>query len=50
MKEKIPAIAIYDIGKTNKKLHVFNQDYELVYERIENLPETVDEDGFPSRI
>ena len=47
MKEKIPAIAIYDIGKTNKKLHVFNQDYELVYERIENLPETVDEDGFP---
>ena len=47
MKEKIPAIAIYDIGKTNKKLHVFNQDYELVYEKIENLPETFDDDGFP---
>lgn len=42
-----PVIAIYDVGKTNKKLFLFNEDYEVVYERTVSLPETVDEDQYP---
>lgn len=43
----MPVIAIYDIGKTNKKLFLFNEDYEVVYEKSVSLPETTDEDGYP---
>ncbi len=43
----VPSIAILDVGKTNKKILVFNRDYELVYEHIDQIPETMDEDGFP---
>jgi sugar (pentulose or hexulose) kinase len=39
--------AIFDIGKTNKKLLLFNQQFEVVYEHEEKFEETVDEDGFP---
>lgn len=41
----IPVIAIYDIGKTNKKVFLFNEDYEIVYEKSTNLTEIPDEDG-----
>ena len=40
-------IAILDIGKTNKKCFVFDEAYLLVSEKTAQLPETVDEDGFP---
>ena len=40
-------IAIFDIGKTNKKLLLFNEQYEVVYQYSEELAETKDEDGFP---
>lgn len=40
-------IAIFDIGKTNKKLFLFNRHYEIVFERTAKFNETVDEDGFP---
>ncbi len=40
-------IAIFDIGKTNKKLFVFNEDYQIVYEKSEQFAEIMDEDGFP---
>ena len=43
----IPVIAIFDVGKTNKKLFLFNEAYEIVYENTINTKETVDEDGFP---
>jgi sugar (pentulose or hexulose) kinase len=43
----VPAIAIFDIGKTNKKLLVFDKAYNLIYEYAEHLPETVDDDGDP---
>lgn len=36
---------IYDIGKTNKKLFVLNQNLETIYQEEEQLPLTVDEDG-----
>ena len=45
MSNSIPVIAIYDIGKTNKKVFLFNEDYEIVYEQSTNLVETKDEDG-----
>ena len=43
---KVPVIAIYDVGKTNKKLLLFNEEYKLVYEESKQLDETKDEDGY----
>ena len=43
----IPVIAVIDVGKTNKKLFLFNQQYKIVYERSARFTETTDEDGFP---
>jgi sugar (pentulose or hexulose) kinase len=42
---KLPVIAIFDIGKTNKKILLFDENYSLVYEQIFQLKEIVDEDG-----
>lgn len=42
---KPPVIAIFDIGKTNKKLFLFNEDYKIVFEESAKFVETVDEDG-----
>lgn len=47
MMSKLEVIAIFDIGKTNKKLLLFNKDYTLVYEDSVQLTEITDEDGFP---
>ncbi|HZX73811.1 MAG TPA: FGGY family carbohydrate kinase, partial [Cyclobacteriaceae bacterium] len=41
----IPVIAIFDIGKTNKKLFLFDERYNIVYEQSKQFTETVDEDG-----
>ena len=40
-------VAIFDIGKTNKKVFLFNENYQIVWEKSVILAETVDEDGFP---
>lgn len=45
--QKIPVIAVFDVGKTNKKLFLFNEHYQMVYERSARFTETVDEDGDP---
>jgi len=42
-----PVIAVFDLGKTNKKIFLFSESYELVWERSVQLNETIDEDGFP---
>lgn len=42
-----PVIAIFDVGKTNKKLFLFDEHYKIVYERSAKFIETVDEDGDP---
>jgi sugar (pentulose or hexulose) kinase len=49
MKEKIgePVIAIFDVGKTNKKLLLFDEQYKSVYEESKQFTETADEDDFP---
>ena len=47
MMQKKSVVAILDVGKTNKKLLLFDEAYNLVYEKSERMEETVDEDGFP---
>jgi len=42
-----PVIAIFDVGKTNKKLFLIDENYRIVYERSARFVETVDEDGEP---
>lgn len=42
-----PVIAIFDVGKTNKKLFLFDQNYKIVLERSAKFTETVDEDDDP---
>jgi sugar (pentulose or hexulose) kinase len=43
----IPVIAIFDIGKTNKKVFLFDEDYQIRFEKSIQLTEIKDEDGFP---
>jgi sugar (pentulose or hexulose) kinase len=45
--EQIPVIAIFDVGKTNKKLFLFDENYKIVFERTARFTETHDEDGDP---
>ncbi len=42
-----PVIAIFDVGKTNKKLFLFDEHYQIVFERSARFLETMDEDGDP---
>jgi len=38
-------IAVFDVGKTNKKLFLFDEWYRIVSEQSEHLPTAVDEDA-----
>jgi len=40
-------ILIFDIGKTNKKILLFDEEYKIVYEESKQFEEVNDEDGFP---
>ncbi len=40
-------IAVFDIGKTNKKLLLLDEDYHVLFEKSARLEESKDEDGFP---
>ncbi len=42
---KTPVIAIFDIGKTNKKIFLFDGQYKIVFEQQVIIPEIKDEDG-----
>jgi sugar (pentulose or hexulose) kinase len=42
----IPVVAIFDVGKTNKKLFLFDEGYNIVFERSARFNEIEDEDGF----
>ena len=46
--EQMEVIAIFDIGKTNKKLFLYDRELKTVFEKSVVLPEIVDEDNFPS--
>jgi glycerol kinase len=43
-------IAILDVGKTNKKLFLFDEWYNIVWEQNSVLSETKDEDGIHVKI
>ncbi|MCH5719023.1 FGGY family carbohydrate kinase [Niabella hibiscisoli] len=47
MEKKIPVVAVFDIGKTNKKLLVFDADYNVLKEEVTCFDEIADDDGFP---
>ena len=38
---------IFDIGKTNKKLFLFDPNFKEIHQEYVCFPETVDEDGHP---
>ncbi|QPH38550.1 FGGY family carbohydrate kinase [Pedobacter endophyticus] len=40
-------IAVFDIGKTNKKVLLFDRDFNVVYVNAMRFEETLDEDDFP---
>ncbi|MBD0258296.1 MAG: hypothetical protein ICV83_21490 [Cytophagales bacterium] len=40
--------AVFDIGKTNKKFSVFDENLSEIHREYTTLPETTDEDGFPT--
>jgi len=42
-----PVIAIFDIGKTNKKFFLIDEHYKIVLERTTSFQETTDDDGDP---
>lgn len=42
-----PLIAIFDVGKTNKKLFLFDEAYKIVFEHTARFAETTDEDDYP---
>jgi L-fuculokinase len=43
----IPVIAIFDVGKTNKKLFLLDDQYRIVWEKSRTLEQTTDDDGDP---
>jgi sugar (pentulose or hexulose) kinase len=45
--KKQPVIAILDIGKTNKKLFVMDENYHIILEHTEQFADITDDDGEP---
>ena len=43
-----PVTLIFDIGKTTKKVLIFDSSFHALEEKTETFNETYDEDGFPS--
>lgn len=43
----LSVVLIFDVGKTNKKLFLFDEQYKIVFEESAKFEETKDEDGFP---
>jgi sugar (pentulose or hexulose) kinase len=44
---KQQVIAIFDIGKTNKKLFLFDKAYQILYVKSAAIPEIKDDENFP---
>ena len=45
--QRQPIYAVFDVGRTNKKLILFDENRQVIEERQEVFAEIVDEDGFP---
>lgn len=48
MNSPVPVALIFDIGKTNKKWLVFDEDYHAISVEYFEVEQTQDKDGFPS--
>ncbi|MCP9236015.1 FGGY-family carbohydrate kinase [Lewinella sp. JB7] len=46
--EKQGVTAVFDIGRTNKKFFLFDEDYREVHREYVSLAEIKDEDGYPT--
>jgi sugar (pentulose or hexulose) kinase len=46
MRLRTPVIAVFDIGKTNKKVFLWSTTFEIVFEKQQAFMEILDEDGF----
>jgi L-fuculokinase len=44
----LPVTLIFDIGKTTKKIIVFDNDFHVIEEQTTHFPEIRDDDGFPA--
>jgi L-fuculokinase len=44
---KTDLTVVFDIGKTNKKFFLFDEDFRMVRSAYQLIPEIVDDDGFP---
>ena len=40
-------VAVFDIGKTNKKIFLFDKDFKVVYNHSTRFDEIKDDDGYP---
>lgn len=47
LSKMIKVIAVFDIGKTNKKLLLFDSDFEVVCSKTVRFEEIIDDDGDP---
>lgn len=47
MGDKINVIAVFDIGKTNKKFFLFDKQFDIVYTDSTRFDEIVDDDNYP---
>ena len=45
---KVKVTAVFDIGKTNKKFFLFDENYQEVYREYTRFDEIADEDGYPT--
>ena len=43
----LPVTLVFDIGKTTKKIVVFDNDFHVIEEQTAHFPEIKDDDGFP---
>ncbi len=47
MRKRENVIAIFDIGKTNKKIFLFDKNFNVAYRRSTRFEEIVDDDNYP---
>ncbi len=47
MAVKKPVVAVFDVGKTNKKVFLFDEAYRIVWEETKRFNEIPDDEGFP---
>ncbi|MDH3649441.1 MAG: FGGY family carbohydrate kinase [Saprospiraceae bacterium] len=48
MKKPKSCTAIFDIGRTNKKFFVFDEDYNVIRKKEKSFAEIEDDDGYPA--